>query len=90
VAALEKVLQADYQDKEAHFLLGQSYVQLGLLEKATGEYNAFSMVNDLERANALLEQIQRKEKSAPAESPDSQPAADKKKGGRKTPRAKRH
>lgn len=90
VAALEKLLQADYQDKEAHFLLGQAYVQLGLLEKATGEFNALSMVNDLERANALLEQIQRKEKSAPAESPDSQSATDKKKGGRKTPRAKRH
>ncbi len=89
VAGLERVLQADYQDKEAHFLLGQAYVQLGLLEKATGEYNALSMVNDVERANALLEQIQRKEKSAASEPPEGEGGADRKKGGRK-PRAKRH
>jgi Tfp pilus assembly protein PilF len=60
VQALEQLVRADYQNNLAHFYLGQAYAGLGMIAKATAEYNALAMANDVERANALLKFIRKK------------------------------
>ena len=54
------MIQKDYQNNEAHFYLGQAYLGLGMIAKATAEYNALALANDEERANALLQMINSK------------------------------
>ncbi len=60
VSLLEDILRVDYQNHQAHFLLGKAYLGLGDIERATLEYNALALANEEELANTLYELIQRK------------------------------